>query len=215
MVMPVVIMSYMTCQGGKKDQMAVILGTNYTTTDSHEHSVIAIVATVYWLGLEGMEYDDIQRNLFNNADGMTKLHAIHWMGYKLEMMRDLQVIRPYSMLRARLYWPVHKHEMQVEQYAGVGMTNLVQITNRQHQGVDTNANDDEEGDEKTEDEEGAEQELNDDGRESKDGKEHTPTKELANTMAATHILDANRNVGKSYRAATMEGAAWSTIGPKG
>eukprot|EP01041_Mallomonas_annulata_P013670 gene13670-29067_t len=57
--------------------------------------------------------------------------------------------------------------------------------------------------------------MGDDGRESEDVKEHTPTQELADTMAATHIIDVTRSVGKSYRAATMEGAAWSTIGPKG
>eukprot|EP01041_Mallomonas_annulata_P007580 gene7580-15539_t len=265
MVMPVVIMSYMTCQGGAKEQMAVIMFTNYTTTDSHGHSVIEIVATVYWLGLEGAEYDEIQQKLFN-VDGITKLHALHWMGYKLEMMRDLQIIRPYGMMRTftmmkdlplctnhvdnsailgkygenealmyiveatkrqqskgyrliihwntppertnleiiylkRLYWFVHKHEMHVEQYAVVGMTSLVQITNLRHQGAYTKAEDEEEG-------------MDDDGRESEDDKEHTPTQELADTMAAIHILDATRNVDKLYRAATTEGPAWSTIGPK-
>eukprot|EP01041_Mallomonas_annulata_P010976 gene10976-22935_t len=54
-----------------------------------------------------------------------------------------------------LYWPMHKHEMQVEQYAVVGMTSLVRITNLWQQGVYTNEDDDE----------GAEQKWNDDGRE--------------------------------------------------
>eukprot|EP01036_Dinobryon_divergens_P036116 gene36116-46951_t len=57
--------------------------------------------------------------------------------------------------------------------------------------------------------------MNDDGNEAEDGKEHTPTQDLANNMAATHILDATGNVGKSYRAATTDAAAWSTIGSKG
>eukprot|EP01041_Mallomonas_annulata_P011864 gene11864-24859_t len=74
-------------------------------------------------------------------------------------------------------------------------------------GVYTNAEDDEDGDEKSEAEDGAEQEMNDDGREAEDNKEHTPTQDLADNMAAAHILDATGNVGKSYRAATTDGAA--------
>eukprot|EP01041_Mallomonas_annulata_P009404 gene9404-19512_t len=180
---------------------------------------------------------------------MKQLHALHWMGYKLEMLRDIQIIREIVALayiveatkrqqskgcrmiihwthspemtnleikfRERLYWSIHNQEMHVEQYAVVGMTSVVQITNLRHQGAYTNAEDDEKGAEQSEDEVGADQAPDDEGRESEDGKEHTPAQDLADTMAATHILNANRNMGKSYRVATTEGAAWSTIGPKG
>eukprot|EP01036_Dinobryon_divergens_P034565 gene34565-44680_t len=255
--------------GGTKTQMAVILSTNYTNTDSHGHSVIEIIATVYWLGLEGEDYDEIQRNFFTNVDGMKQLHALHWMGYKLEMLRDIQIIRIMAAellhdlrchtsilgtqgeivalayiveatkrqqskgcrmiihwthspemtnleikFRERLYWSIHNQEMHVEQYAVVGMTSVVQITNLRHQGAYTNAEDDEKGAEQSEDEVGADQAPDDEGRESEDGKEHTHAQDLADTMAATHILNANRNMGKSYRVATTEGAARSTIGPK-
>eukprot|EP01041_Mallomonas_annulata_P020533 gene20533-40336_t len=38
--------------------------------------------------------------LSGDDEGMMKLHVLHLMGYKLKMMKDVQIIRPYSMMRA-------------------------------------------------------------------------------------------------------------------